>query len=1063
MAENKPEPVHDTVEDAAPAAAPALDTPTLPPPAEPSAKGAPAVAGKSAPPAPPRPAAQESTGAPVLGDLPDAPVTPEQPGRYQLKRETGAGGQGVVNLVHDAVIGRDVALKVLLDEKAAQGRFLREARITGQLEHPSIVPVHELGRRKDGAIYYTQKFIRGRTLRAALRACESPEERLRLLPHFIDVCQAIAYAHGRGVVHRDLKPDNVMVGEFGETVVLDWGLAKVLGGSAPDPVTRPPRDNATSPDLFFSNAPEDGDTPKTREGAVFGTPSYMSPEQAQGRLAEIDQLSDIWTLGAMLYELLCGRAPFARPGKPTDLRRVARGKIPALPQEAPPELSAVAMRALQKDRALRYQSAAALAAEVEAFTLGSRVGAYDYSPWELFRKLVAKNPVAAAATAAALLVLLGAVIFISRAHRAAVSALAETLTLQAASLEKDQLWGQAAALYAAARAQEDRPDARLGEAFAYKLALQPQTRLATGAPALAVAFANGELVATTHDGSLWLGGRKLAAHGGPAWALATSGAQVATGGADGRVRLWNPPGELPLTPVPVRAERSSEDGGEGAPTGGIAALAYSPDGKLLASASLERGVELWQGTARVAHVEGAAFGVALSADRLATAGADGVIRLFTLQGEQVAEQAAHTGRARSVAISPDAALVASGGQDNRVVLWRPGSTEPPRKLEGHLRAVTAVRFSTDGALLASSSRDGLFILWDAATGRPLSRIDAGERAADGLAFGNGLLAVAFQDDVARTWALPVERRILGAAGDTDQIRAVAFSPDGTRFASAAQDGAIRIRDRATAREQLLLRSASSKLRALAWGAAGLAAGGDGDVLELWDGAGRPLQKLPSGSVGALAFSPQGLLASGGRKGELMLWRDGALLAQVQTGHPAVESVAFHGALLATSGNDGHVRIWEVPALTLRKDLHAHGEAGRGVAFSPDGALLASGGSDRRLVLYETAGWTQVRELEGHKGRVHGVVFSPDGKWLASSCSDRSVRLFDARTFALLWSSARHDGPVLDLAFSPDGLALVTAGADRTLELLRFDGLAEPAPLDEVLRTLGLHFAGQRLQ
>ena len=187
----------------------------------------------------------ESAGGTLLtdGDEPSSPVF-EAPGRYRPLGEHSRGGMGRILLVRDVAIGRDIALKELLprpsqDEGAPPtpirgslavvSRFLKEARITGQLEHPGIVPVYELGQRLDGTVYYTMKLVRGKTLREAIGSAASLAERLVLLSHFLDLCQAIAYAHSRGVIHRDIKPSNVMVGEFGETVVLDWGLAKARG------------------------------------------------------------------------------------------------------------------------------------------------------------------------------------------------------------------------------------------------------------------------------------------------------------------------------------------------------------------------------------------------------------------------------------------------------------------------------------------------------------------------------------------------------------------------------------------------------------------------------------------------------------------------------------------------------------------------------------------------------------------------------------------------------------------------------------------------------------------
>jgi serine/threonine protein kinase len=333
----------------------------------------------------------------TLGALPtDEAITHEQPGHYTIKGEHGRGGQSQIFLAVDEHIGREVALKQLLPEAttseslkatpvgrttAAAIRFLREARITGRLEHPNIVPVYELGRRADGSHYYTQKLVRGDTLRKKLAACKNLTERLKLLGHFLDICQAMAYAHSKQVVHRDLKPDNVMIGEFGETVVLDWGLAKVQGQEEPQSLNK--------------DAAKPGDNPNvTVDGHALGTPSYMSPEQALGNLSEVDERSDVWSLGAILYELLAGRPPYTGDTALEVIGKVISDPVPPIEQfapAAPGELVAIAKRAMNKDSAGRYASAREMAKEVELWQSGGRVAAYSYSSWELLRRFVGQN------------------------------------------------------------------------------------------------------------------------------------------------------------------------------------------------------------------------------------------------------------------------------------------------------------------------------------------------------------------------------------------------------------------------------------------------------------------------------------------------------------------------------------------------------------------------------------------------------------------------------------------------------------------------------------------------
>jgi serine/threonine-protein kinase len=313
--------------------------------------------------------------------IPAVPLTRE---RYTLTRLHATGGIGRVWVARDEQVGRDVALKELRAETVGQShrtRFLREARITGQLEHPSIVPVYELSRRPENQQpFYTMRLVQGRTLSAAAAAFHqrrqtgkaSALDLRELLNAFVAICQAVAYAHSRGVIHRDLKGDNVLLGDFGEALVLDWGLAKVRMHDNGDPSRRPvtvnQRDDALQPTL---------------EGQVLGTPAFMPPEQAAGRGDQVDERADVYGLGAILYEVLTGQPPFAAATVQEVLRKVQREEPPR-PRElwtsVPPALEAVCLRALAKMPADRYASARDLAQEVQRWLADEPVEAYP-EPW----------------------------------------------------------------------------------------------------------------------------------------------------------------------------------------------------------------------------------------------------------------------------------------------------------------------------------------------------------------------------------------------------------------------------------------------------------------------------------------------------------------------------------------------------------------------------------------------------------------------------------------------------------------------------------------------------------
>src|SRR5262245_7446481 len=332
--------------------------------------------------------AREGQKDPYATDAPSVGASTSTGSRFRILRLHARGGLGQVSVAHDEELHREVALKEIQDRFAdhpeSRSRFLLEAEITGRLEHPGIVPVYGLGCYADGRPYYAMRFIQGDDLQDAIRRYHRQEagggdprqrnlELRQLLRRFLDVCNAVAYAHSRGVLHRDLKPGNILLGKYGETLVVDWGLAKVVGRAQGD---------SEAIEALVEPVSGSGFAP-TQMGTAIGTPAYMSPEQAAGRLDELGPASDVYSLGATLYCVLTGQAPFAEKDVGAVLRKVQQGDFPPprqVKRAVPPALEAVCLKAMALRPPDRYPTALALAADLEHWLADEPVSAWP-EPW----------------------------------------------------------------------------------------------------------------------------------------------------------------------------------------------------------------------------------------------------------------------------------------------------------------------------------------------------------------------------------------------------------------------------------------------------------------------------------------------------------------------------------------------------------------------------------------------------------------------------------------------------------------------------------------------------------
>src|SRR5216684_1824537 len=930
----------------------------------------------------------------------------EEPGHYVLKRELARGGQSVIFVAHDRQMGRDVAFKLLLPggPRDAEQRFLREARIAGQLEHPGVVPVYELGRREDDTLYCAMRLVRGRTLAEALQQ-EKGRARLKLLSNFVQVCQTVAYAHERGVIHRDIKPQNVMLGAFGETVLLDWGVAKIRG-----------RTDDTGDRL---RAPEVGqrfDGRHTQEGDILGTPAYMSPEQALGNIKEIDERSDVWSLGAVLYEILTGRPPFTDKSAVLMLLKIAQDKIPpvlSVAPETPRELAFICERALERTKARRYRSARELAADIEAWSAGGRVQGIDYTPLQLLRKWVVGNLPVAFATLAIVVVLAGAGARLSLHNKQAGAYLAQALLEKSEAEAREQRWSRAAAYAAAARSQEETAEARWRAAQRGPVQIDPLWRLQlpAGIDAVAISRDGKTVAAALSDRSIRLldpqahTRHSLEGHEGKVTALAFSpdGRSLVSAGEDRRAFVWS---------VESWAQGARLDGHRGP----VTSVDFAPDGSVLLSSGEDGTLRAWgpltagarsQPPMRLVRGEGhqpanrAAF---VPPGTVVSGSSDGTVRFFSLDGQQLARINTSHGAITTLAV-PAKGTIAALGQDSAVLLVDPVPRAPVARLEGE-DASSAIAVSADGAALVSANRDGRLRLW---------KVSPGAR----------------------------EARLPGAA-DFPGGTALTFSPAGQRVAVGDSAGHISLWDLAKARAVGEMDLLHGPVASLAFSRDGklLAAAGHEEnayLFELTHGD-RVAMEGHTDPVNCVAFSPDGAeAATGSADGSVRLWSAPAGQSRrvlSAAGMGPVLSVAYSpdGKLIAAAGGDKLIRIWEVKTGRVLHRLEGSPEAILSIAFSPHGSILASAGRDQAIRTWRVDSGKLRSSWSGHGARVWSIAFAPDGETLASASADGTIRLWDVATGRQVAQFDRSP-EARALAFSPDGQSLVSTGQQPALHLV----------------------------
>jgi WD40 repeat protein/Flp pilus assembly protein TadD len=1009
---------------------------------------------------------------------------PTIPG-YEIQGELGRGGMGVVYKAEQRRLKRLVALKMILAGPHAETeeleRFITEAEAAARLQHANIVQIYEIGEH-EGRPYFSLEYVEGGSLADRLNGKpQLPRAAAQLVEA---LARAMHFAHEKGIVHRDLKPANVLLAARGLP-----GGAKSQGADCIPKITD-----------FGLAKKLDEDSGQTRTGSILGTPNYMSPEQATGQVHAIGPSSDIYALGAILYELLTGRPPFEGESAYDTLRRVAttepigpRALVGGLPRD----METICLKCLHKDARRRYADAQELARDLRRFLDGEPILARPTPAWERAIKWIKRRPGAAAmiATGVVLLFAVAAagVLYNMEQRARAVREERHSAELGDALSESQRRLVRLTVANGARRLDEGNPIGALPWfAEALKLerddpAREAMHRLRLAAvlgqcPRLAQVWfhsARVQVVAFSPDGKRIL----TASADGTAHvhdtitgqatprtprpgkdilhaAFSPNGELVATATADGAVGLW-------------RSDTGMSVGEGMKHPAAVPTVAFSPDGSRLLTACKDGAARVWSvATQRLlteAFRQAAPLTAALfsrDGSRILTSGEDGNAQVWDARtGVALARPGRQRGSILSMAFSSDGRRFVTGSADGIARVWQTDSGAPVTPPLRHADAVLHVEFSPDDdRLVASASADHTARVWVTETGKPFgSPMRHGSkiyRAIFGPA-GRRLLTSS-DDDTARMWDASTGEPLGPPLNHNGSVLCAAFSPDGRWAATGGLDGMVRVWSVTAAQHQVPPLRHNGRVVQAVFSADGrtIATASDDNTALLWNSstgeAATPHPLRHPAAVTRIAFSPdQRFVLTACLDGVARLWRvsDGELAGRSFVHGQPIRDAQFDptGERILTAGDDGTARIWNTSSRAALVSPLKHDGPVISASFSPDGGRVVTASADSTARLWNaTTGKPEGQPLV-HAGGVNHAAFSPDGRFVLTAGVDAAARLWDAAACQPVGKPMRHGSPVLFAAFSRDGQRVVTAGDDNTARVWT---AATGEPLAPPLRHMG---------
>lgn len=990
-------------------------------------------------------------------------------GKYTIIRRLGRGGMGEVFLAHDPDLDREVALKTMIagedaSEKAI-ARFMSEARSAGKLQHPGIVGVHEVGKERN-LRFMVMDYVEGETLKELIDEGSLTAQRSAEIIR--DVAQALHYAHEQGIIHRDIKPGNIMLKKDGSVHLMDFGLARNL----------------------------ESDSSLTKSGEVMGTPAYLNPEQAGGESRNVDARSDVYSLGAVFYEMLTGNPPVRGTNLMQILYQVLEKetlKPTALNPSIPRDLEIICLKAMFKEPGRRYQTAGELAGDLRRFLDGEPIFARSASIAYVVKRKILRNKAVSAVTVIAVAILIISSIWYVLSLRKALTIseerrekaeyeafvgninlagkLAEEGAFRKAEMLLDSIpprnrhweWGRIKYL-----CQRDILTLEVHNKFVQAVTISPDGKwILTGAEdntAKLIDFKTGEVL-TTFEGHTNLL-RSVD--------FSPDSKRIITGSVDGTARVWDTKtgGELlrVVHPGHVRCVDWSPDkksfvtAGDSytaivwdAETGEkkltlecksdywdfFTSARFSPDNKRIVTGDSDGKIVVWDVTTGqkllvIKAGSNAGWSTCFSPDstRIVSGGGDRTAKVWDAEtGKELLELQGHTGSVRSVCFSSNGDRILTGSGDSTLKLWDSETGMELKTFMGHSGIVSSVCFSPEGDYILSGSHDNTIKIWDTRIKEDIiriknqhSRLDFGKLSPDGR-----YILAAYEDFSAKVYDAGTGQEITTLRGHSKRLQRVALSPDGSRILTGSEDNTARAWEIKTGKELYVMQGHTKTVTAVKFSPDGkhiLTASSDGTA-KVWDTeTGKEIftlkgHEVPWGGIRA-EYSPDG------KRIITTCWDFATRVWDAETGdcllthQNGMYRHFFDENRIFLETKDNRIKVWDIRTDEELVELKGGAVKTVSVCSSPDGKYILTGNIDSTARLWDAKTGEKLFELKGHAGSVRSV-FSLDGKRIFSGSGGGAIKIWDVETGRELFSHKRHNDTITYINIFPDGKRIITAG------------------------------------